>query len=110
MIAGPGGTSKNNVIARDLKVETQEFVRMLARRTFNRADAGPYISLHNLAPQYDRPTKGYQLLLSKSSNEKKCSSWEDARVRAIGSYAHLHPQQGVEDSRTNAHAQEMQRA
>ncbi|GBP92897.1 hypothetical protein EVAR_80620_1 [Eumeta japonica] len=47
---------------------------MLARRAFNRAKASPYTSLHNLAPQYDRPTKGYQRprdLLSKSSNEEK---------------------------------------
>ncbi|GBP61950.1 hypothetical protein EVAR_45007_1 [Eumeta japonica] len=45
-------------IARDLRVETiEEFVRMLARRTLNRADAGPYPSLHNLAPLYDRRRK-----------------------------------------------------
>ncbi|GBP77239.1 RNA-directed DNA polymerase from mobile element jockey [Eumeta japonica] len=66
---------KNNVIARDLGVETiEEFVRMLARRAFNRADAGPYPSLHNLAPHYDRPTKGYKLprdLVSKSPKEGK---------------------------------------
>ncbi|GBP15116.1 hypothetical protein EVAR_11418_1 [Eumeta japonica] len=75
MIAGAGWYVKNDVIARDLRVETiEEFVRMLARRTFNRADARPYPSLHNLAPHYDRPTKGYQLpqdLVSKSPNEEK---------------------------------------
>ncbi|GBP70782.1 hypothetical protein EVAR_52908_1 [Eumeta japonica] len=66
---------KNDVITRDLKVETlEEFVKMLARRAFNRADVGSYTSLHNLAPHYDRPTKGYQLpqdLVSKSPNEGK---------------------------------------
>ncbi|GBP30484.1 hypothetical protein EVAR_20937_1 [Eumeta japonica] len=75
MIAGAVWYVKNDVIARDLRVETiEEFVTMLARRTFNRADAGPYPSLHNLAPHYDRPTKGYQLprdLVSKSPNEGK---------------------------------------
>ncbi|GBP76660.1 hypothetical protein EVAR_51145_1 [Eumeta japonica] len=39
---------KNDLIARDLKVETlEDFVKMLARRAFNRADAGLYTSLHN---------------------------------------------------------------
>ncbi|GBP91124.1 RNA-directed DNA polymerase from mobile element jockey [Eumeta japonica] len=52
MIAGAGWYVKNDMIARDLKVETlEDFVKMLARRAFNRADAGPYTSLHNLAPQ-----------------------------------------------------------
>ncbi|GBP24109.1 hypothetical protein EVAR_27333_1 [Eumeta japonica] len=63
VIAGAGWYIKNDVIARDLGVETiEELVRMLARRAFNRADEGPYLSLHNLAPHYDRPAKGYQLL------------------------------------------------
>ncbi|GBP69108.1 RNA-directed DNA polymerase from mobile element jockey [Eumeta japonica] len=74
-IAGAGWYFKNDVIARDLKVESlEEFVRMLAQRAFNRADAGPYTSLHNLALQYYQPTKGYHLprdLLSKSFNEEK---------------------------------------
>ncbi|GBP56880.1 RNA-directed DNA polymerase from mobile element jockey [Eumeta japonica] len=75
MIAGAGCNVKNDVIARDLKVETlEEFIKMLARRAFSRADAGPYTSLHNLAPQCDRSLKGYQLprdLLSNSSNDDK---------------------------------------
>ncbi|GBP31070.1 RNA-directed DNA polymerase from mobile element jockey [Eumeta japonica] len=62
LIAGAGWYVKNDVIARDLGVETiEEFVRMLTRRAFNRADAGPHPSLHNLAPHLDRPTRGYQL-------------------------------------------------
>ncbi|GBP16282.1 hypothetical protein EVAR_93650_1 [Eumeta japonica] len=75
MIAGAEWYVKNDVIARDLKVETlEEFLKMLARRAFNRADAGPYTSLYNLAPHYNRSTKGYQLprdLVSKSPNEGK---------------------------------------
>ncbi|GBP46561.1 hypothetical protein EVAR_21717_1 [Eumeta japonica] len=46
---------------------------MLVRRTFNRADAGSYTSLHNLAPQYQRPPRGYQLprdLLSTLNEDK----------------------------------------
>ncbi|GBP03462.1 Probable RNA-directed DNA polymerase from transposon X-element [Eumeta japonica] len=47
---GAGWYVKNDVIARPLRVETvEEFVRMLARRASNRADAGPYLFLHNLA-------------------------------------------------------------
>ncbi|GBP84999.1 hypothetical protein EVAR_64328_1 [Eumeta japonica] len=62
LIAGAGWYVKNDVIARDLGVETiEEFVRMLTRRAFNRTDAGPHPSLHNLAPHLDRPTRGYQL-------------------------------------------------
>ncbi|GBP72339.1 hypothetical protein EVAR_90436_1 [Eumeta japonica] len=40
-------------------------------------DAGLYISLHNLAPQCERPSRGYQLprdLLSTLLNEDKSSS------------------------------------
>ncbi|GBP51136.1 hypothetical protein EVAR_33887_1 [Eumeta japonica] len=76
---------KNDVIARDLRVEIlEEFVRMLERHAFNRADAGPYTTLQNLAPQYDRPTKGYQLprdLTSKSPNEKKAHTRTCIRSR-----------------------------
>ncbi|GBP77951.1 Probable RNA-directed DNA polymerase from transposon X-element [Eumeta japonica] len=62
LIAGAGWYVKNDVIATDLGVETvEEFVRKLTRCAFNRADAGPHPSLHNLAPHLDRPTKGYQL-------------------------------------------------
>ncbi|GBP30312.1 RNA-directed DNA polymerase from mobile element jockey [Eumeta japonica] len=62
LITGPGWYVKNDVIARDLGVETvEEFVRKLTRRAFNRADAGPHPSLHNLAPHLGRPTRGYQL-------------------------------------------------
>ncbi|GBP76203.1 RNA-directed DNA polymerase from mobile element jockey [Eumeta japonica] len=51
LIAGAGWYVRNDVIARDLGVETiEEFVRRLTRRAFNRADAGPHPSLHNLAP------------------------------------------------------------
>ncbi|GBP68330.1 hypothetical protein EVAR_31320_1 [Eumeta japonica] len=40
MIAGAGWFVKSEVIARDLKVETlEDFINMLARRTFNLADA-----------------------------------------------------------------------
>ncbi|GBP86575.1 RNA-directed DNA polymerase from mobile element jockey [Eumeta japonica] len=70
LIAGAGWYVKNDVIARDLGVETiEEFVRMLTRRAFNRADTVPHPSLHNLAPHHDRPMKGYQLpqdLVTKS--------------------------------------------
>ncbi|GBP43261.1 hypothetical protein EVAR_39319_1 [Eumeta japonica] len=42
MIAGTGRFVKNDVIDRDLKVEPlADFIMMLARRTFNRADASP---------------------------------------------------------------------
>ncbi|GBP43577.1 hypothetical protein EVAR_87494_1 [Eumeta japonica] len=61
-------------VFRALVAPMHEFVRMLARRAFNCADAGPYPSLHNLAPHYDRPTKGYQFLrdlVSKSPDEGK---------------------------------------
>ncbi|GBP41446.1 hypothetical protein EVAR_36202_1 [Eumeta japonica] len=62
MIAEAGWFVRNDVITRDLKIETlEEFINMLARRTFNRADAGPYTALHNLAPQCKRPPRGYQL-------------------------------------------------
>ncbi|GBP93605.1 RNA-directed DNA polymerase from mobile element jockey [Eumeta japonica] len=55
----------------------KEFGRMLARRAFNRADADPYPSLHNLAPHYDRPT-GYQLprdLVSKAKGRLTDEHW-----------------------------------
>ncbi|GBP92478.1 RNA-directed DNA polymerase from mobile element jockey [Eumeta japonica] len=62
LIAGAGWYVRNDVIARDLGVETvEEFVRRLTKRAFNRADAGPHSSLHNLAPLLDRPIRGYQL-------------------------------------------------
>ncbi|GBP37342.1 hypothetical protein EVAR_22802_1 [Eumeta japonica] len=66
---------KNDLITRDLKVEPLEnFIKMLVRRTFNRADAGPHASLHNLAPQCERPPGGHQLprdLLPVPPNEDK---------------------------------------
>ncbi|GBP53888.1 hypothetical protein EVAR_96566_1 [Eumeta japonica] len=72
---GAGWYVKNDVIARNLRVETiKELVRMLTRRAFNRAGAGSYPSLYKLSPHYDRPTKGYQLprdLVSKSPKEGK---------------------------------------
>ncbi|GBP27452.1 Probable RNA-directed DNA polymerase from transposon X-element [Eumeta japonica] len=75
MIVGAEWFVENDVIARELKVEPlEEFIIMLARRAFNRADAGPYTSLHNLAPQREQPPKDYQLprdLLSPPSNEDK---------------------------------------
>ncbi|GBP53956.1 RNA-directed DNA polymerase from mobile element jockey [Eumeta japonica] len=62
LIAGAGWKVKNDVIARALEVETvEEFVRKLTRRVFNRADAGPHPSLHNLVPHLDRSMRGYQL-------------------------------------------------
>ncbi|GBP58731.1 RNA-directed DNA polymerase from mobile element jockey [Eumeta japonica] len=83
MISGTGWYVKNDVMARDLKVETlEEFVKMLARRAFSRADAGPYTSLRNLGPHYDRSMKGYQLaraLVSKSSNEERCKLTDTGR-------------------------------
>ncbi|GBP76882.1 hypothetical protein EVAR_7032_1 [Eumeta japonica] len=60
MIVGASWFVKNDVIARDLKVEILEkFIKMLALRIFNHANAGPYISLHNLAPQYAQLPGGY---------------------------------------------------
>ncbi|GBP91292.1 hypothetical protein EVAR_96492_1 [Eumeta japonica] len=86
MIEEAGWYVKNEVIARDLKVETfEKFVKILPRRAFNRTDAGPYTSQHNLASHYDRPTKGYQLprdLISKSPNEGK-QGVEDPQRRLI---------------------------
>ncbi|GBP17475.1 hypothetical protein EVAR_8824_1 [Eumeta japonica] len=52
---------KNDVIVRKLRVQTiEEYVRSQARRLFDCADEGPILSLHNLAPQYERPPGGYQ--------------------------------------------------
>ncbi|GBP20216.1 RNA-directed DNA polymerase from mobile element jockey [Eumeta japonica] len=51
IITGVEWYVRNDVIARELKVETlEEFIEMLAQRTFNRADASLYTSLHNLGP------------------------------------------------------------
>ncbi|GBP35271.1 hypothetical protein EVAR_19492_1 [Eumeta japonica] len=62
MISRARGFIKNDLIVRDLKVETLEkFIKMLARHTFNRADASPYASLHNLAPQCEQPPGDYLL-------------------------------------------------
>ncbi|GBP19939.1 Probable RNA-directed DNA polymerase from transposon X-element [Eumeta japonica] len=75
LIAGAGWCVRNDVIARDLGVDTiEEFVRRLTRRAFNRADASPYPSLHNLAPLLDRPTRGYQLprdLVTETHDDEK---------------------------------------
>ncbi|GBP72630.1 hypothetical protein EVAR_83140_1 [Eumeta japonica] len=75
MTAGARWFVKNDVIARDLKVETlKKFIKMLARRTFNRVDVDPYTSLYNLAPQCERPPRRYQLprdQLSKLLNRDK---------------------------------------
>ncbi|GBP86291.1 Probable RNA-directed DNA polymerase from transposon X-element [Eumeta japonica] len=62
MITGAGWYVKNDIIARDLRVQTiEEFVRLHARRLFDCEDEGSILSLYNLAPQYEKPPGGYQL-------------------------------------------------
>ncbi|GBP43530.1 hypothetical protein EVAR_30487_1 [Eumeta japonica] len=59
------------------KGSTLATLTTLARRTFNRADAGPHASLHNLALQCERPSGGHQLLrdlLPVLPNENKVAS------------------------------------
>ncbi|KAJ2941788.1 hypothetical protein O0L34_g10595 [Tuta absoluta] len=56
LITGAGRFVRNDVIAADLKMKpVEEFVRMLARRMFSRADNGPHLHLRNIAPQHARP-------------------------------------------------------
>ncbi|RVE41206.1 hypothetical protein evm_014144, partial [Chilo suppressalis] len=51
ILTGAGRYVRNDVIARDLKIETvEEFVSRLARAMFSRADQGPYLHLQGLAP------------------------------------------------------------
>ncbi|KAG7294806.1 hypothetical protein JYU34_022823 [Plutella xylostella] len=58
-IVGAGRYVRNDVIARDLKIESlEEFVVRLARRMYDRADNGPHEHLHDIAPTYDRPDNG----------------------------------------------------
>ncbi|GBP16231.1 hypothetical protein EVAR_73658_1 [Eumeta japonica] len=53
MIVEAGLYVKNNLIARDVGVQSiEDFIRIHARRLFNYIDEGPILSLHNLAPQY----------------------------------------------------------
>ncbi|GBP22180.1 hypothetical protein EVAR_10690_1 [Eumeta japonica] len=63
MIAKAGWYVKNDVIARDVRVQyIEDFVRLQALYLFNYADEGPILLLHNLTFQYKRPPGGHQLL------------------------------------------------
>ncbi|GBP78552.1 RNA-directed DNA polymerase from mobile element jockey [Eumeta japonica] len=60
MIVGAGRYVLNDVIARDLRIETvEELIRRIARRMFDFADQGPHEFLRNIAPTHEvaeRPT------------------------------------------------------
>ncbi|GBP94377.1 hypothetical protein EVAR_102559_1 [Eumeta japonica] len=59
MIAGAGRYVLNDVIARDLCIETvEEFIQRIARRMFDIADQGPYEFLRNIAPMQERSPSG----------------------------------------------------
>ncbi|GBP23875.1 RNA polymerase II-associated protein 1 [Eumeta japonica] len=62
MIAGAGRYVLNDVIARDLCIETvEEFIQRIARRMFDNADQGPYEFLRNIAPMQERSPSGRTL-------------------------------------------------
>ncbi|GBP22140.1 hypothetical protein EVAR_10649_1 [Eumeta japonica] len=62
MIAGAGRYVLNDVIARDLCIETvDEFIQRIARRMFDIADQDPYEFLRNIAPMQERSPSGRPL-------------------------------------------------
>ncbi|GBP62578.1 RNA-directed DNA polymerase from mobile element jockey [Eumeta japonica] len=62
MIVGTGRYVLNDVIARDLRIETvEEFIRRIARRMFDFADQGPHEFLRNIAPTHERSPSGRPL-------------------------------------------------
>ncbi|GBP78132.1 hypothetical protein EVAR_59926_1 [Eumeta japonica] len=61
-IVGAGRYVLNDVIARDLCIETvEEFIRRIARRMFDIADQGPHEFLRNIAPTHERSPSGRPL-------------------------------------------------
>ncbi|GBP74902.1 hypothetical protein EVAR_36087_1 [Eumeta japonica] len=59
MVVGAGRYVFNDVIARDLCIETvEEFIQRIARRMFDIADQGPYEFLRNIAPMQERSPSG----------------------------------------------------
>ncbi|GBP27931.1 hypothetical protein EVAR_83560_1 [Eumeta japonica] len=74
MIVGVGRYVLNDVIARDLCIETvEEFIQRIARRRYNITDQGPYEFLRNIAPIHERSPSGRPVLrkLIKKSPPKK---------------------------------------
>ncbi|GBP30173.1 RNA-directed DNA polymerase from mobile element jockey [Eumeta japonica] len=62
MIVGAGRYVLNDVIARDLCIETvEEFIRRIARRMFDFADQGPHEFLRNIALMHERSPSGRPL-------------------------------------------------
>ncbi|GBP21147.1 RNA-directed DNA polymerase from mobile element jockey [Eumeta japonica] len=62
MIVGAGRYVSNDVIARDLCIETvEEFIQRIARRMFDIADQGPYEFLRNIAPMQESSSSGRPL-------------------------------------------------
>ncbi|GBP16265.1 hypothetical protein EVAR_93633_1 [Eumeta japonica] len=134
MIAEASRYIKNNVIPRELRVQTiEDFIQTQTRRLFNCVDEGPTSSLHNLVPQYERPLGGHQLpqdlILFPSKGYKAPPSSakrqrsptlmtrggfvplrDEAQVRAKGSCPHLQPEAFGENSTTMTNAEKMQSA
>ncbi|GBP96259.1 hypothetical protein EVAR_100507_1 [Eumeta japonica] len=62
MIAGAGRYVLNDVIARDLCIETvEEFIQRIARRMYDIANQGPYEFLRNIVPMHERSLSGRHL-------------------------------------------------
>ncbi|GBP09967.1 hypothetical protein EVAR_92499_1 [Eumeta japonica] len=62
MIVGAGRYVLNDVIPRDLCIETvEEFIQRIARRMFDIADQGPNEFLRNIAPTHERSPSGRPL-------------------------------------------------
>ncbi|GBP92740.1 Probable RNA-directed DNA polymerase from transposon BS [Eumeta japonica] len=62
MIAGAGRYVLNDVIARDLCIETvEEFIQRIARRMYDIENQGPYEFLRNIVPMHERSLSGRHL-------------------------------------------------
>ncbi|GBP86543.1 RNA-directed DNA polymerase from mobile element jockey [Eumeta japonica] len=115
MIVGAGRYVLNDVIARDLCIETvEEFIRRIARRMFDIADQGPHEFLRNVAPTHESSPSGrpFPREITKTPPPKqnrrgcfpdeKTPGHEPIISPPTRTYTHRH--EGVEAPRTNGRA------
>ncbi|GBP76657.1 hypothetical protein EVAR_51142_1 [Eumeta japonica] len=115
MIVGAGRYVLNDVIARDLCIETvEEFIRRIARRMFDIADQGPHEFLRNIAPTHERSPSGRplprEITKTPPPKQNRRGCFPDEKTPGHGAtkspptrtYTHRH--EGVVAPRTNANA------